>query len=289
MRDTLRNALTDALGPVDSLEPVGGGSINRAAVAHTDDGSYFVKWNDGGAPDDLFLREEEALRAMADAAPSLVVPEPIAASRPQGDRPGFLIMEYLPPGDRVDDFDERLGRGLAELHGASADGFGFEHDNYCGTTPQPNDWMEGWIDFYREQRLGHQVELAADGHGLSLEDRRLFERLLENLDDLLVGGAPSLIHGDLWHGNLHVAPDGRPALIDPAAYYGHPEAEIGMMELFGGFSDRVYRAYEEVAELPDGWRDRVPLYSLYHVLNHYNLFGGHWRGRAVDIASRHVD
>jgi len=291
MNRNLRSAIADALdldGSIESSESVSGGSINRAALVDAEVGTFFVKWNDGSAPDDLFLREAESLSELAAAGTSIEIPEPLAARRPRDGCPGFLVLDYIEPGTRAPDFDERLGRGLAQVHQEGAEAFGFPHDNYCGEIPQPNDWTDDWLEFYREQRLGHQIELAAETRGLSSDARRVFDRLLTSLDGLLVGGSPSLVHGDLWHGNLHTTPEGDPALIDPAAYYGHPEAEVGMMELFGGFSDAVYDAYREVRELPAGWRDRVPLYSLYHVLNHYNLFGGHWGDRAIEIARRHA-
>ena len=274
---------------VDRLTSVAGGDINDAAVAETNEGQFFVKWNRTGPPD-LFEREAEALSEMRDSGTELAIPEPIAVARPEGERPGMLVMEYLAPGTKVADFDERFGRGLARLHQKSADAFGFPHDNYCGTTTQPNDWTDDWVDFYREHRLGHQLRLAVDHRDVSSSDRRAFEQLLDRLDEFLGGedASPALIHGDLWSGNLHVAPDGHPALIDPAAYYGHPEAEIGMMELFGGYSRTVYDAYQEVRPLRDGWRDRLELYSLYHVMNHYNLFGGHYGRRAFDIVGRWV-
>lgn len=270
---------------VDSLRRIAGGDINEPALAETTGGPIFVKWN-RGSHDDLFVREAEQLRRMRRADTSLVIPEPIAAVRPDGDRPAMLLLEYLDSGPKVDDFDERLGRGLAELHEhTSKNGFGFDHDNYCGETPQPNGWTDDWVSFYREKRLRHQLKLAVDGRSVSQSDRRAYERLLDRLD-AIIGidpEPPALIHGDLWSGNLHTAPDGRPALIDPAAYFGHREAELGMMELFGGYSPTVYRAYREYRPLQEGWRDRLPVYKLYHLMNHYNLFGGHWGGQAFDL------
>ncbi|MFB6372067.1 MAG: fructosamine kinase family protein [Bradymonadaceae bacterium] len=292
MKQRIQRLLTDALDkPVDvhDLRSTAGGDINEASLADTSEGRLFVKYNHSG-PADLMEREAEALREMRAGDTSLVIPEPIVAARPDGNSPSILILEYLEPGTEIAGFDERLGRGLAQLHETTAEGFGFHHDNYCGTTPQPNDWQDDWVDFYREKRLRHQLRLAVDHRQVSSSDRRAFDRLLERLDDLLGidPEPPALIHGDLWSGNLHTAPDGRPSILDPAAYYGHCEAEIGMMELFGGFSETVYAAYQEVRPLQDGWRDRIPLYSLYHVMNHYNLFGGHYGRQAFDIVGRYV-
>lgn len=285
-------SLSDALEKqvrVGGTSSVGGGSINQAAVVETSAGEYFLKWNDQPI-EDLFELEAMALDEMISSPTELVIPAPIDYRGPQDGVPGFLILDYLAPGTRVADFDERLGRGLADLHRKSADAFGFHRDNYCGTTPQPNRWRGDWIDFYREERLRFQLELAVDERGVSSGDRRAFDRLLERLDEFLGTGesVPSLIHGDLWSGNLHVAPDGRPGVIDPAAYYGHREAELGMMRLFGGFSDRVFDAYDEAWPLEPGWRDRLELYELYHLMNHFNLFGGGYGRRAFSIVKRRV-
>ena len=291
-RDEVRSALADALGQevrIADARPVGGGCINSAARLETDHGDYFVKWNSAPLPG-LFEREAEGLEAMGRSGSSLVFPEVVAHREPEGGRPGFLVTTWLEPGRRGPGFDEALGRGLAELHRASADAFGFTHDNYCGATSQPNGWLGRWPDFYRERRLRHQLRLAVGAGLVSRADRRSYERLLERLDDLLPadGEVPALIHGDLWSGNLHVTAEGRPALIDPAAYYGHREAELGMMLLFGGFSAHVIAGYEEAWPLPPDWRSRVPLYSLYHLMNHLNLFGGGYGAQALAVVRRFV-
>lgn len=292
LQTAIEDGIADALGgavSVQNARRVGGGSINEAAVLETNRGQFFLKWNEHPI-DDQFELEAMALREMRSSDTDLVIPEPVVHRRPSGQAPGFLVIEYLEPGARVSDFDEQLGRGLAEMHRKRADAFGYHRDNYCGTTPQPNDWTSDWIEFYRDQRLGFQLELAADKRGLSDRDRRDFETLLERLPDLLATDdePPALIHGDLWSGNLHVAPDGRPSIIDPAAYYAHREAELGMMKLFGGFSDRVYAAYDEAWPLQAGWEERVELYELYHVMNHYNIFGGGYGSQAFSMVRRWV-
>ena len=286
---TREQAVAEALG-VDpatlSLRPVGGGCINDAAVAEVDGARVFVKWNDRPLPDQ-FAAEAAALRALAEAGSSLRIPR-VLGHGDGGPGRSFLAIEFLDSGARGADFDERLGRGLAELHrGASGARFGFDIDGYCGATPQPNGWMDRWVDFYRERRLGHQLRLARE-RGLSGDHVATLDRLIDRIDEWIDDDEPpALIHGDLWSGNLHVAEDG-PALIDPAAYVGHREAELGMMVLFGGFSSRVFDAYHETWPLREGYEERLPLYSLYHVLNHYNLFGGGYGAQAVSIARRFV-
>ena len=286
----MEEALAGAVGaPVSVLrsEPLSGGCINHAARLHTSRGVFFAKWNDARRPG-LFTQEAASLEALRGSGTSLVIPAPVAARDPDGTGPGFLTPPDRAPGPRGARSDAPLGEGLAELHRASWIAFGFTLDTYCGTTLQPNQPLPTWLEFYRDRRLGPQLAMAAAKGLLAPRDRALGERLLERLEAHLAGTEepPALIHGDLWSGNLHVAPGGRPALIDPAAYYGHREAELGMMTLFGGFSERVFAAYEAAAPLPAGWEERGELYQLYHVLNHANLFGGGYVEQARGIMRR---
>ena len=289
--DTIEAALEEALGQPAAIEErraVGGGCINNGEVVQTVAGSFFVKWNRHPIADQ-FEREAESLEALIEANSPLRIPRPIAHRRATADQPAFLILEYLEPGAPIRGFDEALGQGLAALHAAGDEQrFGFGHDNYCGVTPQPNPWHERWIPFFREHRLRHQIRLADERRGFSTTDRQTLEGLADRLDDLLAADPepPALIHGDLWSGNLHRDADGQPALIDPAAYFAHREMEFGMTLLFGGLSGRVYRAYDEAHPLQPGWRDRGEIYTIYHILNHYTLFGGGYGAQAVALARR---
>lgn len=286
----LRPALEEALGAVvGELErrPLGGGCINEAFVIDAGGERWVVKGSDHAAPQQ-FGSEAAGLRALRASGTSLVIPRVLCA-RDQDDGRGFLVLEYLEPGARADDFEERLGRGLAELHAHGSErGFGFETDGVCGATPQPNPWTDSWVEFYAEHRIGHQTRLARD-NGLGRDDVRRLETLAARLGEWIHDDErPALIHGDLWSGNLHVTADGRPALIDPAAYFGHREAELGMMSLFGGFGAGVWSAYQDARALAPGWRHRLGLYELYHVLNHFNLFGGGYASQAMAIVRRYV-
>ena len=287
--DVLRNKLEQALGKaVGEIRgrSVGGGCINDAQVIEVDGARYFCKSNSRPLPHQ-FEAEAMGLRSLRDSGTSLVIPAPVTWA--DGDDGRFLVTEYLEPGRRVSNFEERLGVGLAELHElGSDDGFGFEIDGYCGATPQPNGWKTSWRKFYGERRLGHLLRLARD-RGMADGTCERLDRLIGRLDEWIAEPQrSSLIHGDLWSGNLHVAPDGRPALIDPAAYFGHPEAELGMMALFGGFAPRVWQSYADARRLEPGWRNRLDLYTLYHVLNHFVLFGGGYEGQADQILRRYV-
>lgn len=293
MRD-LQAAVETAIGRVLGRDrPVritrrtvlGGGSINRTERVDTDAGAFVLKSNPN-APAGIFQAEADGLAALRAIGTALAVPAVVACEETA---PAFLLLEYLPRGEPRADFDERLGRGLAELHRTTSARYGFARDNFCGATPQPNPWMARWVDFYGTARLGHQLRLASRAGRLSADDIRRLERLISRLDTWLPEPAegPALIHGDLWSGNLHVAPDGRPALIDPAACFAHREAELGMMELFGGFSPRVFAAYDEAFPLDPDWRERLGLYQLYHLLNHLNLFGRGYHAQVMEVVGRY--
>jgi fructosamine-3-kinase len=281
----LRRALDDPSLVLERTEPVGGGCIHEAACLVTSRGRFFAKWG-GRGPADLFVREAEGLAALRAAASSLVVPAVIVASPASGDAPGFLILEYLDPGATGSADEERLGRGLAEIHGRFGAGFGFPSTTYCGGTPQDNTPGESWPEFYRVCRLRPLVTALEGAGRLPASDRKLYEAVMERLETLLPASSPaSLIHGDLWSGNVLRSSRG-PALIDPACTHADREMEFGITTLFGGLPPRAWAAYEEALPLPPGWRDRNPLYQVYHLLNHALLFGGHYAQEARERARR---
>jgi fructosamine-3-kinase len=294
----IEQELTRVLGhPARIVEHTscGGGCINAALRVRLASGeSFFVKWN-SDAPPDMFQREAEGLRALQKAT-SLRVPTPIAVSSGEEGGPAFLVLEDLraptgnAPRHASTNFDEELGHGLAQLHSSLGPAYGFEHDNYIGSTPQPNHWCDSWVEFFRTNRLEHLIRLL-DRHGkLNSHERRLCQRFIENLDTVLDERItrPVLLHGDLWGGNVMQDGDGRPALIDPACYFGHNEADLAMTYLFGGFSERFYAAYQEILPFEDGYKERFEIYNLYHLLNHAILFGGGYFSRALAIIQRYA-
>lgn len=255
-----------------------GGCINSATRLDGADGRrYFVKLNDA-AREEMFAVEAAGLRELARAR-GIRVPTPVCHGI--ADNAAYLVLEYIEPGRAVRSSMELLGRQLARVHRFTGERFGWHRDNTIGSTPQPNAPSSSWVEFWRTQRLGFQLELAARrGHRGKLQ--RKGEELLTRLDALLGGHAPaaSLLHGDLWSGNLMIDRDGNPVLIDPAVYYGDREADLAMTELFGGFSQSFYAAYRDAYPLDDGYALRKTLYNLYHVINHLNLFGGGYGAQA---------
>jgi fructosamine-3-kinase len=199
----------------------------------------------------------------------------LAVSSGREGEPCFLVLELLSSGRPQRDFDECLGRGLAQLHRAGAPAFGLERDNFIGSLPQRNRAHAGWAEFFWLERLEPQLARAVATGRASSRLRSGLERLASKLTQLVGPAEPAArLHGDLWSGNLHVDEDGAPCLIDPAVYGGHREVDLAMMRLFGGFGESVFRAYQEAWPLAPGHAERVALYQLYPLLVHVNLFGG---------------
>lgn len=265
---------------------VGGGCINNALQLNTSVGTFFLKCN-ASAPRDMFAKEAAGLIEMGSANSLLVIPKVIYFNE-QNDFPGLLLLEFLLPTTNTAGFDELLGRGLAQLHRKSASAFGFQHSNYCGTTVQENTWTETWPEFFACHRIEALVKQIRNSRGISSDDSNVYDKLVVRIPGLLSQQTiPSLIHGDLWSGNYLYTANG-PALIDPACYYADREMELGMMKLFGGFSPKVWHSYQDDWPLPEGWKERIALYQLYHVLNHYLLFGGSYGRQAIEIAKSYL-
>jgi protein-ribulosamine 3-kinase len=273
---------------VKGVHPVGGGCIHEAARVSTTGGDFFVKWNHDCAAD-VFLSEAAGLRELRAAGSELVVPEVFAASPPDGETPAFIVMEYLPRQPESGALHgTTLGRGLAAVHRCQGDAFGFAVATYCGATRQENAGCSSWVEFYGERRILPLVKMLEGAGRFGAAERRVFDRLRERLPELLPQGPPpSLIHGDLWSGNVMATARG-PAVFDPACAYGDREMEFGITTLFGGFAPEFFAAYEEAWPLPAGWRDRNPLYQLYHLLNHSVIFAGGYGPQALSIARRYI-
>jgi fructosamine-3-kinase len=271
--------------PVVELRRTSGGDVSQAYRADLADGtSVFVK-HQFDAPAGMFGAEAHGLAWLAEVT-ALRIPAVLGV---RDEAPQLLILEWIESGAPAANHDEQLGRGLAALHRAGAPAFGLDRDNFVAALPQANAPTADWAAFYVERRLDPLVRRATQ-LGLIAKDRltqwrRLFDRMSE-----LCGPPepPARLHGDLWAGNALVGPNGRPVLIDPAVYGGHREVDLAMMQLFGGFSERVFAAYDEAWPRAEGHRDRVALYQLLPLLVHLVLFGAVYRARLQNALDRYL-
>jgi fructosamine-3-kinase len=275
-------AATGTAFAIAQCTEVGGGCINRGFRVSGASQRYFVKLNRAGRRD-MFDAEADGLRAIEHTG---AVRVPRAVCTGEDERDCWLVLEYLELGRGTAGTMGELGRRLAAMHRSTAERFGWHRDNTIGATPQHNRWSASWVEFWRTQRLGFQLELAArNGHRGEMQ--RQGQMLLNRLDALLAHApVPSLLHGDLWGGNAAATVDGEPVLFDPACYYGDREADLAMTELFGGFTPSFYAAYRDAWPLAAGYDVRRDLYNLYHVLNHLNLFGAGYHAQAEGMIER---
>lgn len=262
-------------------ESIGGGCINQAVRIAGDGRDFFVKFNTASKIE-MFVAEAEGLRELA-ATRTIRVPEPVCWG--VADDTAYLVLEYLEFGRGGK--GAVLGEQLAALHRVTQAQFGWHRDNTIGSTLQINTPCADWISFWRERRLGFQLELA-QRNGLGGEQQRLGEALMARLDGLFDGyrPRPSLLHGDLWSGNHGYLADGTPVIFDPAVYFGDREADLAMTELFGGFGAEFYAGYRAAWPLDVGYAARKTLYNLYHILNHANLFGGGYERQALRMTQQ---
>ncbi|MCE8002743.1 fructosamine kinase family protein [Billgrantia ethanolica] len=254
------------LSPRGALRPLGGGDMAAVYWLETDQGAVVAKQDDA----QRLAGEVDGLRALREAGSSLRVPEVLAL----GD--GWLVMEALPTGSRSPRSSAALGEGLRQLHAHTVSEHGWPRDNACGRTPQPNAPMADGRAFQRERRL---LPLAQACHARGLLDaslRRRIEAVALALESWLPDAPASLLHGDLWSGNVLHTPQG-PAIIDPAVYRHYPEVDLAMLTLFGSPCDAFFEAYWGGDE-PGDWPRREALFQLYPLLNHLLLFGGGYRG-----------
>lgn len=253
------------------VTPVAGGSINRSFRVATDRDPVFIKV---GEPTALGMYEAEAAGlAELERAGAVRVPGVIDVGA--AGNFAYLLLAWVDFAEKSAVAEYQLGDALARLHRTSREQFGWDRDNTIGATPQVNTPSDDWLAFYGEHRLRYQLDLSA-ANGLPQRIVACALRLLGRMDEFFgdYRPIPSLLHGDLWGGNWGADKNGYPVIFDPAVYFGDREADLAMTRLFGGFGRAFYAAYHAQWPLAGGWERRVDLYNLYHLLNHFNLFGG---------------
>lgn len=269
---------------IETIKKIQGGSINEAFYIRTVDAEFFMKFH-ANSPKGFFKSEAIGLRLIKETE-TISVPNYLSYS----DQPGnaFLLLEWI-EGKKNEQTEEILGYKLAELHKCYGRMHGFETDTYIGFLPQPNELNPNWLEYYRDKRLGSQLQIGIENGHITDKRRKQMEKLLERLDKWIPSFVePSHLHGDFYSGNWIVGPGGEPFIVDPSFLYGDRHFEIAFTELFGGFPDRFYEAYKESYPLRKDYEDVKPIYQLYYLLAHLNMFGEAY-GESVDkILNRYV-
>ncbi|MCM4160927.1 fructosamine kinase family protein [Antarcticibacterium flavum] len=265
---------------VKSCRPLGGGDINEVYLLETAKDKFIIKLNDASRFPGMFEAEKEGLEELS-AAGVIKVPEVKKVGEESG--ASYILMEYINSAKPPIDFSRKFGQQLAALHKTTAKDFGFKSNNYIGSLPQCNTSCTTAAEFYITQRLEPQIKMAKD-KGNDLGDP---SALYKNCEALIPQEPPALVHGDLWSGNYMVGNRGEPCLIDPAVSYAPREMDLGMMKLFGGFDKEIFETYEEHFPTEAGLEERIPLWQLYYLLVHLNIFGSGYRSQVSSILNRY--
>ncbi len=264
--------LFETLGPMAQLKSaslIAAGNHNQGVRLETNEGIFFLKLNFDHERN-ILSKESEGLKKLRKST-FLKVPQTFGHGRIEDYN--YLLSEFIPTSRQQLDYWEDLGLGLAHLHLNHSREFGLESDNYIASLPQKNHPTDNWLDFFIEQRLEPMLGAAYFDRLIPLDFLKKFQAIYPRLDSLFPKEKPSLLHGDLWSGNVICDHQGKPCLIDPAIYYGHREMDLAFSRLFGGFDSRFYEAYESVTPLEPGFESRIGVYNLYPLLVHLNLFG----------------
>ncbi len=253
-----------------SVNPVHGGSINKAFMLKTKKGKFFLKKNNLKKYPEMFQLEEKGLQLLRNNS-SVIIPEVIDTFDVEEN--SYLLLEWINEGNpKVDSFFN-FGRKTALLHNHSSEKYGLEYDNYIGSLKQVNHFTDNWIDFFIEYRIGYLAKMAFDSSSIDKQTVSNLERLYLKLNDFFPFEKPSLLHGDLWSGNFMFNEEGNALIYDPAVYYGHRLMDLGMTKLFGGFPNEFYEGYQSEYKFESNWQDAVQIANLYPLLVHLNLFG----------------
>jgi fructosamine-3-kinase len=260
---------------ITNTRSIGGGCINQGYRIDNGDRAYFVKLNQASQVE-MFVAEALGLQQMA-ATQTITVPQPICWG--VADSSSYIVLQWLDLGGGNNQAWHNMGSQLAAMHRlGTSQQFGWDINNTIGSTPQINTWNNSWADFFAEQRIGYQLRLAKRRGGNFPDTQQVVEKVRQILQDRQP--EISLVHGDLWSGNGAITSKGEPVILDPATYYGDREVDIAMTELFGGFPAAFYQGYNQAWQLDKGYPQRKNLYNLYHILNHFNLFGGGYASQA---------
>jgi len=252
---------------IKKLDQLGGGSINSVFLCELEKYKVVIKINDSLKFPRMFEKEKKGLLKLNKSG----VETPKIIFEGVKDSLAFLALEYIPIGNFKN--WELFGKKLAILHTNKNQFFGLDYDNYIGSLKQINNNEDNWKDFYSNQRILHLTKFAFNRELLTITDSKKIEEICLKLDTYIPFTEPSLIHGDLWSGNLIFNSEGEPVFIDPAIYYGHPEMDWAMLSLFGSYPEVAMKSYCNIIPIESNYFEREKIYQLYPILVHLILFG----------------
>ncbi len=273
------------IGEIENIKAISGGCINETFKLETNQSSFFLKINSSRLYPGMFATEAKGLNLLSEAN-EITIPAVILADEHETN--SFLILEWIERGKRTKNFFENFGTKLARLHKHSNECFGLDHDNYIGSLPQYNKPDKNGVEFFIQQRLVKQIEIAKEHNNIEDSTINQFDKLFKKLPQLIPNEKPSLLHGDLWNGNYMTDKSGTACLIDPAVYYGYREVDLAMTKLFGGFDSEFYGSYNNEYPLQQGWQQRLDIFNLYPLMVHVNLFGQGYLGQVKQILSAFI-
>lgn len=283
MNDTIQQLFKqNGLDLPVNISTVSGGSINDTFRVETNSNKYFLKVNSKSQFPLMFEAEKTGLELLSKS--NFLIPKVLAVDEINDQQ--FLLLEWIDCSQPTGNFWEAFGFKLANMHLLSSERFGLESSNYIGSLPQKNNPTDTWSEFYRDQRLIPQINMAKQLGRLTPKMDEGFEKFFSVLEDVYPIEKPALLHGDLWSGNMMCTSKNEPCIYDPSVYFGHRELDLGIMALFGGFGNDWVDAYNEVYPLEPQWRSRIEISQLYPLMVHVNLFGGGYTESVERILSR---
>ena len=269
---------------IESISPLSGGDINEVYKINCTLGQYVVKYNNRLRFPAMFYKEANGLDILREGG--LRTPNVIDHFEHMEDQ--FLILEYIAEEKVENKFWSHFANSLSRLHQKSNASFGLDQDNFIGSLVQHNGQMFTWEEFFISKRLKPLIKVAFDKGLLTRKHVADFDHFFTVFSELLPVEPPSLLHGDLWYGNLLCGSGQQAVFIDPAVYYGHREVDIAMTKMFGGFDPGYVDHYQDFFPLEKGWEERVPIHNLYPRLVHLVLFGHSYRSGIENVIQRYT-
>ena len=259
-----------------------GGDINQVYHCFTKNNQLVVKVNIAGKFPNMFEKEKKGLELLE--LSNFLIPKIFSIGSFR--KLDYLILEYIKPGKAIN--WEKFGENLANLHQLSNNKFGLGYDNYIGSIHQINTYENNWLNFYTNHRIIHLMIVARNKNLLNYQDCRKIESMCGSFKDFIPFTLPSLLHGDLWSGNIICSENGSPVLIDPAVYFGHPEIDWAMLDLFGNYPQYSFEIYNEINPLEKGFEERKSIHQLYPLLVHLVLFGRSYYSSVMSKVKRYL-